>query len=518
MKLNVLLLVTSSSDDVPDWKSVNWIVKTKPTLEQFHQIVALEKPGLILSTGNKDTWMHLFSTPFHICKRWCHFDDPTQFPSDENTLLQLYLKNNLDHPLDASRPLISVITTTFHSKHRILRPYHSLQSQTYDNWEWIVWDDSTNDETYRELVEFANQDTRIRVFKAPDHSGFIGDMKQRACGLTRGQWIVELDHDDIIVPSLLQWIVEIHTKYPHAEFIYSDCVELYEDTEAPFFYGDFYAFGYGAYVRQYIRGKYHYVAQSSLINPITLQHLVGLPNHVRIWKSTTYSEIRKHHETLPVVDDYDLLLKSFLHAKETTADPKWIRIVAPAYFQFRNTGGNNFTFLRNDLIQKLVPLIHNMYLPQLREKYHQLGWTNSPIHALNRPVWEIMDETPTFSSIETSFVPEDQDASNPCVSIVLCSEEFLAQDISNVVRQSYQNWILFIIASKSSSLDQTMQAFQDSRIRYHNLSRDTDLDTRIQYAKTMLVRTKLMLVYTSTQGNSDWETPSYLQTYIDSFT
>lgn len=506
MQFKVLVLTETI---LPEWPSIQWIEKTRPTLKELQDVVAMQKPILIVSICEKDDFSHLFQVPFHICRLWCHFTTWDDFPKSEAHFLSLYVKNHMDHPLDASSPLISVVSTSYHSGNRILRPYHSLLAQTYDHWEWIVWDDSKDEATYLELLTFAKVDPRIRVFKAPHHSGFIGEMKQWSASLARGKWIVELDHDDIIAPQLLEWIVDIGQKHPLTGFIYSDYVELYENTEDPFRYGDFYACGFGSYVKQYVRGKYHNVAQTPPINPITLSHIVGVPNHVRVWKTSVYEAVGKHHHSLPVVDDYDLLLRTFLHTQ------KWVRIVSPAYFQYRNTGGNNFTFLRNDLIQKLVPLLYSQYLPSLREMYTSLGWENAN-DALSwnsklQPVWELGEHSPKFDPpIETFYVPEDQDTENPCISIVLLEHEtpHVKDAIGLVLAQTYQNWILFVIGVQSPVLEETMQAFQDSRIRYENLSRQGNPSDAKEYAMIMLVKTRKCLMFGL--KDHDWTDVSYL--------
>lgn len=61
---------------------------------------------------------------------------------------------------------------------------------------------------------------------------------------------MELDHDDILDPNLFSCLVDIHFKHPNAVFVYSDFVELYENSEAPFSYPCGYALGYGSYIQQ----------------------------------------------------------------------------------------------------------------------------------------------------------------------------------------------------------------------------------------------------------------------------
>jgi O-antigen biosynthesis protein len=489
MRLNVLLLTSRHQEcQPPHGECLRYIVLADPTIDEFRASVAKHNPVLVLSSGPKETWRPLFGVDFGIRKMWCHFDDG--IPPEEDALLHLYVENNMAHALEETRPLISVVTTTFHSGPKLLRPYQSLLAQTYDHWEWICVDDSKDEDTYRQLQQLAAQDARIRVLKAPTHSGYIGAVKQMSASLARGVWLVELDHDDILAPSLLQCIVNIHHKYPAAAFIYSDFVELHEQDDSPFKYNDFYAYGFGAYATQFVRGRWQHVAQAPPINPITLSHIVGVPNHVRVWKASVYAAIGKHHQSLPVADDYDLILRTFLHTDFSSA--QWVRIAAPMYFQYRNEHGNNFTLLRNHLIQQLVPPIHGLYAAALARKYEELGWP-APGAFPDGPCWKTQDLP--YTAVETTYVPEDQDPRNPCVSIVYAVDGHGQGDVEDavatVMRQTHQNWILFVVASQCPFLDTCMEQYQDARVRYFNFTTQTATLEHLQtYALDMLVRTK----------------------------
>jgi hypothetical protein len=83
------------------------------------------------------------------------------------------------------------------------------------------------------------------------------------------------------------------------------------------------------------------------INNITLSHIVGVPNHPRIWRKETLLKIGNYSEFIPVADDYELLLR-------TSVNTTMAKIPKIAYVQYMNTNNNNFSFIRNAEIQKLV--------------------------------------------------------------------------------------------------------------------------------------------------------------------
>lgn len=296
---------------------------------------------------------------FRLRKRWIHLEGDLPKELDVCPVIFGSLFPG-GHRFDAHWPMMSIITTTFNSGHKILRPLRSLMAQTYQDWEWIIWDDSKDDVTYKALLAMQAKDLRIRVFKAPAHSGYIGNMKRLAGSLAQGEFIVEIDHDDDFHPDLLQWIHDAGDAHPDAGFFYTDCAELTEETYEPAVYGEFFGMGYEMHVFQWSAFHKCYIPSTNAAPPngATLSHIVGVPNHVRAWRTSVYDKIGRHNPHLSVADDYDLILRSYLDGG------KFCHIRACGYYQYRNRDGN-FTFLRNALIQHNVAQIYEHYKGRL---------------------------------------------------------------------------------------------------------------------------------------------------------
>jgi len=326
------------------------------SFEEFSELWHKKQPYAIYSYGNISFWNYLGKI-FNVRKKWIHLNT---LPKELNVIPAVF-SGVLGHQYDSDHPLISIITSTFHSKEKILRPWNSLQSQTYTNWEWVIWDDSKDNLTYGDLLEMKKKDLRMRVYKAPEANGSIGEMKRLAAGVSYGSFILELDHDDELHPELFQWIIDASKKYKDAEFFYCNTAELYEKSLKSHSYGDFFAYGYGSNINEWSEKYNQWVTHidNGYVNPVTIRHLVGLPNHVRVWKTAFYDKIGKHNPRLMVSDDYDLLVRSFIHGK-------WCHIRKCGYFQYRNEDGN-FTFIRNSLIQHNVAHIYEHYKKLLPE-------------------------------------------------------------------------------------------------------------------------------------------------------
>jgi glycosyltransferase involved in cell wall biosynthesis len=335
-------------------KHYTWYgIHTKLTFEQFSEIYHEKKPYAIYTCGN-NIWNYL-SIIFEVRKRWVNL----KIIPENLDIIPCVFSGIIKHIYDNDNPLLSVITTTYNSKEKIQRPWRTLRNQTYTNWEWIVWDDSEDTKTYENLLEMQKKDLRMRVYRAPIHSGIIGEMKRLASGVAYGSFIIELDHDDEIHPELFQWILDASKQHKEADFFYCDSAQLYENTLKTHSYGDFFGYGYAGHANIWSEMHNQWIITTICAPPnaITLRHLVGTPNHIRVWKTEFYDKIGKHNPRLSVSDDYELLVKSYIEGK-------WCHIRACGYYQYRNQDGN-FTFIRNSLIQHNVKHIYNHYKSQL---------------------------------------------------------------------------------------------------------------------------------------------------------
>lgn len=100
-------------------------------------------------------------------------------------------------------PLFSVITPTFNCAEYILRSYGFLKKQTESNWEWILVDDGSTDNT-KVIIEII-KDERIKFISYKDNKG-RGYARNLGLKNSSGQIIVIWDIDDIYFPNRLQII------------------------------------------------------------------------------------------------------------------------------------------------------------------------------------------------------------------------------------------------------------------------------------------------------------------------
>lgn len=99
--------------------------------------------------------------------------------------------------------LVSVITPTYNCGKFIAQTIESVQSQTYTNWEMIIVDDCSTDNTKSVIAEIAATDDRIKYFCLDKNSG-AAVARTKAMELAKGNYMAFLDSDDIWKPQKLE--------------------------------------------------------------------------------------------------------------------------------------------------------------------------------------------------------------------------------------------------------------------------------------------------------------------------
>lgn len=251
--------------------------------------------------------------PFEYRKRWIHLDefDPTEIAYD---IIGVF-SNNINRVNPDEFKLFSIFTCTFNTPLKIFqRLYKSLRNQTYNNWNWFILDDSTDDRISEYVKNL--EDPRIKMVRNITDHGVIGFNKHLIASMCDGDYLVEVDHDDELTTNCLELLNKAFAVYPDTDFVYSYAMELYGDS--PVNYGDSFAYGLGEYGNFLVGGKfYKHIALTPNVNALSVRGIYALPNHVRCWKSGFYHKIGGHNKELSVMDDMDLLVRTFLHGKMT---------------------------------------------------------------------------------------------------------------------------------------------------------------------------------------------------------
>lgn len=98
-------------------------------------------------------------------------------------------------------PLISVVMSTYNRENMISESIDSILNQTFSDFEFIIIDDSSTDNTF-EIIKKYN-DKRIKLFKNEKNSGCTFNY-HNAQNISKGKYIAHIDDDDISMPLRLE--------------------------------------------------------------------------------------------------------------------------------------------------------------------------------------------------------------------------------------------------------------------------------------------------------------------------
>lgn len=131
--------------------------------------------------------------------------------------------------------LVSIITPTYNSAKFITETIQSVQNQTYANWEMIIVDDCSSDETEAIVLLFLKKDSRIQFHKLAQNSG-PAVARNTGIELAKGEFMTFIDADDIWFPTFIENNIKtiLETGIP---FVFSSYKR--SDEKLDFVYSDF---------------------------------------------------------------------------------------------------------------------------------------------------------------------------------------------------------------------------------------------------------------------------------------
>ena len=124
--------------------------------------------------------------------------------------------------------LVSIIMPSYNTGRFIAETVRSVLAQTYTDWELIIVDDCSTDNTDEVVAEFL-VDKRVRYIKNEKNSG-AAVSRNRALREATGRWIAFLDSDDLWLPEKLEKQIAFMKENGYA-FSYTEYSEIDESSE-----------------------------------------------------------------------------------------------------------------------------------------------------------------------------------------------------------------------------------------------------------------------------------------------
>jgi O-antigen biosynthesis protein len=248
--------------------------------------------------------------------------------------------------------MISIFTPTNDSSF-LPQIYKSLLAQTDQDWEWVILYNNGG-----EPITF--DDKRVKnhvVYKAPE---WVGTMKAAACELATGDILLELDHDDLLLPTAVE---EVKKAFEDSEvgFVYSNTVHALVNPDGTLTAVQRFDERYGW---KYRTIEYNGVTLDEHISfeptPESVSRIWFAPNHLRAFRVSTYKEIGGYNKDMRILDDLDLMCRMY-------AKTKFKHIDKPLYIY--RVHGKNSWLRYNQEIQQNVYRIYDQYVFQLAQSW-----------------------------------------------------------------------------------------------------------------------------------------------------
>ena len=167
--------------------------------------------------------------------------------------------------------------------------FDSLMAQTYQNWEAVILDDASTDDSVEIIQKLIKDDNRFRLFFNEENSG-VGVTKSKLIDLAEGDLCGFVDPDDAIAPNALQSAVQVYLKEKNTVLTYSKFAKCDENLNV---------LSVPKLAMQVPNGDPYFFNC-----PVHIVHFVT-------FKKDVYLQTSKIDATLKIAEDQDLYLKMY---------------------------------------------------------------------------------------------------------------------------------------------------------------------------------------------------------------
>lgn len=126
-----------------------------------------------------------------------------------------------------SNPKVSVIMGIYNGEKTMERAIDSIIAQTYADWELIICDDCSTDNTYKIATEYAEKDSRIKVIQNEMNMRLAYSLNH-CLSVAKGEYIARMDDDDICLPERFEKQVRYLDEHPEMAVVGSALIVFNE--------------------------------------------------------------------------------------------------------------------------------------------------------------------------------------------------------------------------------------------------------------------------------------------------
>lgn len=249
--------------------------------------------------------------------------------------------------------------------------FDSIIAQTYDNWEAIILDDASTDDSLEVIKKIIGADARFKVYENNTNSG-VGITKNKLIELATGDICGFVDPDDAVTPNALHSSIDIFKKNKDVVLTYSKYVKCDENLvpiEIP-------------KLAKQVPNNDPYFFNC----PVNIVHFVS-------FRKDIYEQTEKMDTTMKIAEDQDLYLKMYEKGKvKFINEPNYLYRTHPGGIsQNDNRPKSREYFAKvifNTIKRRNLKSIHGRPIPaeytDPKEIYKLLEYQNSKMYRLKK--------------------------------------------------------------------------------------------------------------------------------------
>ncbi len=203
-------------------------------------------------------------------------------------------------------PLISILIPVFNQGKIVLETLNSVRQQSYQNWECIIIDDGSTDNTPEIIKKYIKRDSRFQFFERDRLPKGGSVCRNIALSCATGEYVMFLDSDDLIIPECLEGRMDKAKTNPGF---------------------DLWVFRTGVFHKEIGDSQKVLVAETN-IDPLYLflRHSRPLPWHTMgpLWRSRSLLELGGFNENYPRLQDPELHTRALLNGLKVYVESKTV--------------------------------------------------------------------------------------------------------------------------------------------------------------------------------------------------
>lgn len=255
----------------------------------------------------------------------------------------------MDNLKDKKQMKVSIFTPTHNTKY-LMEAYNSIKNQPF--FEWVILHNNGS-------KNIKINDERVKQISTNISVDAVGIYKKMACNACKGDILLELDHDDFLLPNAIQEVINAFQN-EKVGFVYSNTVRV-SKVDSGWQKPERFNLKHGWKYRPININGYNLEETLSFEpTPASISRIWYAPDHLRAFRRSIYNKVGGHDSKLKVLDDQDLMCRMYL-------ETEFYHIDQP-YYVYQIYGQNSWLKYNKEIQDGVYPL-YNKYIEAMALKW-----------------------------------------------------------------------------------------------------------------------------------------------------